>query len=103
MFKYQGLAILAEYAKRNSPNPLSIKTGSKTLYIYDGTGLNAQISYMLTDKLQCALRYTNITPSIAIESLIGPRSDYVAALSHYFNGHDLKLICDSGLIVLLCI
>jgi hypothetical protein len=91
VLKYQGLAISGEFAKRSSPAPISTRTNSKTLFIYEGTGVNVQTSYMLTDKFQCALRYTSVIPGSEIAPLAPERTDYTLGLSHYFKGHDLKL------------
>ena len=91
IFKYQGLAVTAEYARRSSPTPISSKAGSKTVFIFDGEGINTHISYMITDKLQCGLRYTSVNPNVSIESLIGPRTDWTFVVGHYFKGHDLKI------------
>ncbi|MEY3689055.1 MAG: hypothetical protein RIT37_617 [Bacteroidota bacterium] len=94
LVKYQGLSFSTEYAQRSSPNPISSKTGSKDLFIYDGFGTNSHLTYMITNDLQLGIRYTSITPSVKIERLAGPRTDLVFGISKYFSGHDLKIQAD---------
>jgi len=94
LFKYQGISFSTEYAQRSSPNPISTKTGSKDLFIYDGYGTNSHLTYMLTNDLQFGVRYTSITPSETIARLAGPRTDLAFGISKYFSGHDLKIQAD---------
>lgn len=94
LFKYQGLSFSTEYSQRSSPNPISSKTGSKDLFIYDGHGTNSHLTYMITNDLQLGLRYTSITPSDKIDHLTGPRTDIAFGISKYFSGHDLKIQAD---------
>ena len=94
LFKYQGLSFSTEYSQRSSPNPISSKVGSKDVFIYDGYGMNSQLTYMITNDLQLGIRYTSVMPSDKIERLIGPRTDIAFGVSKYFSGHDLKIQAD---------
>lgn len=94
LVKYQGWSFITEFSQRSSPNPISTKTGSKDLFIYDGNGTNSQLTYMITDDLQLGIRYTQIQPSDKIDHLTGARKDYVFGISKFFHGHDLKIQAD---------
>lgn len=100
MFKYQGLSIMAEYADKKAINsPLVyedfgfglVSTGS----FYTGSGINAQVGYLLKSNWELAARYTTITP----EDVTG-RDDismYTFGVSRYVVGHSLKIQSDISL------
>lgn len=100
MFKYQGFSFMAEYAdKQTEGTPLvyedfgfgPIPTGS----FYTGTGINAQLGYLLKNNWEVAGRYTTITP----EKITG-RDDismYTLGVSRYVSGHNLKVQSDISL------
>jgi len=94
MFKYKGFSIMAEYVQKDAENALATNsdgtfTGDN---VYEGTGLNFQLGYLMQNNFEVAGRFTNITPS---EEIGGePINMYTLGLSRYVVGHKLKVQSD---------
>lgn len=94
MFKYKGLSIMGEYAKRNADDPIAknsdgTETGDIVLI---GKGYNIQSGYLLKNNWEFSGRYSNnefeeITDADRMNS-------YTLGISKYFVGHKLKLQTD---------
>ncbi|MDO1444759.1 porin [Rhodocytophaga aerolata] len=94
LFKYSGFALYAEYIKRDASNPLTYNADNDLRYVYEGTGLNIQASYMLPVYLEFAARYTAITPDKELEVATTATRQYTLAATRYVRWHRVKLQTD---------
>ncbi len=103
VFKYQGLALYGEYAKRTTDNsPITTQTsGSTTLtrFVYAGDGWLAQGSYHFKrSNLEPAVRLSWTRPTAAIAGLSGAdkQAQHSVGLTRYLNGHRVKVQTEVG-------
>lgn len=100
ILKYRGVSVMAEYANKMAVNgPVVyedlgfglVPTGS----FYTGSGINAQVGYLLKSNWELAARYTSITP----EDVTGRDNInmYTFGVSKYVVGHYLKIQSDISL------
>lgn len=94
MFKYQGFAVMAEYASRDADAPIALEAdGSPTGDIVTvGNSLNVQGSYLFPSNYEFTGRYT----TVSYDAIAG-RSDedqYTLGVSKYIVGHKLKVQSD---------
>jgi phosphate-selective porin OprO/OprP len=97
MFKYQGFSFMAEYANRDSENPIAMNSdGTESEYgdvVQVGNGLNLMSGYLFNNDFEITGRYT----SIALDKAITGKdleTQYTLGLSKYFKGHKLKVQSD---------
>ena len=97
MFKFQGFSFMAEYANRNSKNPIAMNSdGTESEYgdvVQVGNGLNLMSGYLFNNDFEITGRYT----SIALDKAITGKdleTQYTLGLSKYFKGHKLKVQSD---------
>lgn len=96
MFKYKGLSIISEYIEKTSPDPIVRDvTGANVGEFYVGSGINAQIGYLLKKNWEFAARYTHISPATAIGG--DNIYQYTFGISKYVKGHNLKIQTDISL------
>jgi hypothetical protein len=98
MFKYRGLSIMAEYARRTADDPFA-KNSDGTLtgeVVNVGEGFNFQTGYLFKNNYQVLGRYTNIILDESITG-VGIETQYTIGLSKYFVGHKLKIQTDLSL------
>ena len=102
LMKYSGWAWYSEYAKRAVKDPVTVNTANAQRFIYDGTGIMSQMSYLFKNNFELAGRYSNTKPS----SKLYQNSEYTnlnekqmenyeIGVNKYLNGHRLKI--QSGL------
>jgi len=97
IFKYRGWAASAEFMRRNATNPITTDpTGTDTRMVYEGNGLNLQLSKMVTSKTELAARYTRVQPEGASILTDRPSEDIVLGISKYFKGHRIKAQLNAG-------
>ena len=96
LIKYGGLSIFAEYYKRLCSNPLtfSIENPENKRYVYKGQGYSAEASYMITPKINFALRCSFTEPHNDIEELTPYIEDYSLGFTRFFNQNHVKLQAD---------
>ena len=96
IFKYRGMAFEAEYLQRKTNNPISInpENANEQLFVYKGSGVNFQMSYLLPKNYEIAGRYTSIIPDEEIRSLTDKIDNYIIGFSKYIRGHTLKIQSD---------
>ncbi|MBT4774628.1 MAG: porin [Crocinitomicaceae bacterium] len=94
MFKYKGFSVMAEYAQKNAEDAIAKNTdGSVTGdNVYEGTGLNFQLGYLMNNNFELSGRFTNITPTAEIGG--EPINMYTLGFSRYVVGHKLKVQSD---------
>jgi phosphate-selective porin OprO/OprP len=97
MFKFQGFSFMAEYANRDSENPIAMNSdGTESEYgdvVQVGNGLNLMSGYLFNNDFEITGRYT----SIALDKAITGKdleTQYTLGLSKYFKGHKLKVQSD---------
>lgn len=99
-FKYKGFALMHEYCRRNSDNPITFKStdSSATRVVYDGWGMNTQASYLFKNNYEIALRYAQITPDKKLYTNSNfpklnekGQEQIIAGVSKYLNGHKVKV------------
>lgn len=91
IFKYQGIAVEAEYMQRNAGNPVVTGLDGKPLFIYKGNGTNVQASYCFKNNYEIAGRYSKINPHKDITALTTPYDVYGLGVSKYITGHRTKI------------
>ena len=97
MFKFQGFSFMAEYANRDSENPIAINSDGTESESGDvvqvGNGFNLMSGYLFNNDFEITGRYT----SIALDKAITGKdleTQYTLGLSKYFKGHKLKVQSD---------
>jgi phosphate-selective porin OprO/OprP len=95
MFKFQGFSFMAEYANRDSENPIAMNSdGTESGDVVQvGNGLNLMSGYLFNNDFEITGRYT----SIALDKAITGKdleTQYTLGLSKYFKGHKLKVQTD---------
>jgi phosphate-selective porin OprO/OprP len=96
LLKYKGFALSAEYFyRKTNENPITTdaETGD-TRFVYQGKGLNAQASYLLTSNYEFVGRYSTVRPANSIANLTDNIDQYTLGLSKYIKGHRVKLQTD---------
>lgn len=92
MFKYNGWAWSTEFLNRSTPNPLTFSADSSDVrLVYDGFGLNSQLSYYTRSGLEYAVRYSRLQPAASISAYRLPTEELWLGLNKYLNGHRIKL------------
>jgi hypothetical protein len=91
MFKYNGNAILAEYFNRNSPDPITTNEDGDIRYVQVGKGLNIQVSKMVSQKSEFAVRYSFVNPDQSISEFQDKIEEALLGYTYYINGHRIKL------------
>lgn len=90
VFKYLRFAYMAEYMWRDCKNPV---TFSDTLYsyVYPGSGMNHQISYMFKNKYELAARFSFVNPGSKIAAYENTIENYAIGVNKYFVKHKGKI------------
>ncbi|HSP82156.1 MAG TPA: porin [Gillisia sp.] len=98
MFKYNGWSVMAEYADRESDNPVAVNSdGTPTGAVVNvGDGFNIQSGYVFKNNFQVTGRYTTIGLDEEITGA-GIETQYTLGLSKYLVGHKLKVQTDVSL------
>lgn len=94
LFIYSGFAMQGEYYKRQAPNPITANGDGKQSYVYAGQGFGGQLSYMITDDMVLAFRYSFVKPDDEILKNTGNRTDYSFGFTKFIFGNKVKLQSD---------
>ena len=91
LVKYRGFAASAEVARRDAPDPITTD-GSVTRYVLTGDGVTGQLSYLLRNGIEPALRLSMVTPKPELAGRAGAdRQRQIGfGLTRYLNGHRVK-------------
>jgi len=94
MFKYNGISVMAEYAKRVSDDPIAVNPdGSATgTVVWDGSAVNAQIGYLFKNNVELVGRYTFVDYTAVTTK--ADEKQYTIRISKYIVGHKLKVQSD---------
>jgi hypothetical protein len=88
------MALYAEFIRRNASNPLTYNGADDLRFVYEGTGLNLQASYMFANHMELAGRYTAITPFKELEVATTGIRQYTFCVNKYFRWHRVKAQAD---------
>jgi len=92
MFKHRGLSFMAEFASKEAVGERLMDGDDLVNNYYTGNGLSLQAGYLMKNNVECAVRYTTITPELI--SGRGLQDMYTFGLSRYVSGHSLKIQTD---------
>ncbi len=95
MFKYKGLSIMGEYAKRNADDPYA-KNTDNTLTgdtVKVGNAFNLESGYLFKNNWEISGRYTNLNLDKNITAKEN-KNQYTIGVSRFFAGHKLKVQSD---------
>ena len=92
IFKYRGFAVNADYMGRHASTP----TFSDGTFIYNGSGVNVQASYLFNRKWEVAVRNSSMFPDSEIRALAGYKlwNQSTLGITRYIIGHSLKVQLD---------
>lgn len=92
LFKYHGLALYGEVARRDADDPITTRAGSADRYVYAGHGRLLQASYALRSGWSPQLRWVMAAPDDAIADEAGAaREEQISVgLTRYFKRHRIK-------------
>lgn len=96
MFKYAGWAILGEYFKRTSPDPITVNAQGEVRFVQEGVGINTQISRMIDRDKEIAFRFSKATPDASIQQFQDRVDEALLGFTKYVNGHRIKLQANIG-------
>lgn len=97
LLKYQGLALSAEYARRAAADPVTVspQDPSRSVFVYNGSGLSLQSSYLFKSNYELVARYAEVRADQAIEAFVPYQSKgYTLGANRYLRGHRLKAQLD---------
>jgi hypothetical protein len=95
MVKYDGFALMGEYAKRSADELFALQADGQTRtgdVVNVGSALNLQSSYLFQNNVELTVRYTTL--DFSSETKISDLSQLTFGLSKYVVGHKLKIQTD---------
>lgn len=94
ILKYRGWAFCTDFMGRTCDRPLFDE--DPAAYVYTGSGLNIQTSWLIKRKWEIALRNSTLFPSETIRRLAGYQNhnQTTLGLTRYIIGHNLKVQAD---------
>ena len=93
MIKYNGWAFQTAYLTRSTDNPVTVNPSDPTdfRYVFSGSGLDFQLSYLFVSNFELIGRYSTQTPDHEVRVQF-PRSDqYSFGITRYIWEHALKI------------
>lgn len=93
VLKYRGFALNADYMGRHAAHATNM--GSDT-FIYTGSGVNLQASYIFARKWEVAIRNSTMMPHRAVQPFVGYKTwnQSTLGITRYIIGHSLKVQAD---------
>lgn len=93
LLKYNGWALSAEYAQRQTDNPfITLSSGADA--VFKGSGYHAQLSYIFTNNWSPIIRYTQVIPHNDILNFENEKTQYTLGVTKYLNHHKIKVMGD---------
>lgn len=97
LLKYRGFAFSSEWMQRQSgQNPITMNNFGDVRYVYVGSGLNAQISYITDANIEFAFRNSMLWPLASIHAFETEIQQLVFATTYYLRGHRAKFQLEAG-------
>ena len=99
ILKYRGFAFVTDFMGRHCPSPIvsdPADGNGSPAFIYTGSGLNVQTSYLFDKKWEIALRNSTMLPDAAVQTFLGYASwnQSTIGVTRYLIGHSLKIQMD---------
>lgn len=96
MFKYRGFAFMASYMQRMADDPLTYnpEDPSDVAYVFTGTGMDYQSSYLLPSNYEIVGRYSTQSVDDAIRPFAPNSEQYGVGITKYIWEHSFKLQTD---------
>lgn len=93
IFKYRGFSFNADYMGRHAANPVGF---SSPAFVYTGSGINVQASYLFDRKWEVAIRNSSMLPDHEVRPFAGYKAwnQSTLGVTRYIIGHSLKLQLD---------
>jgi phosphate-selective porin OprO and OprP len=91
MAKFQGWALMLEYAHRSISDQQIYIVNNVPVYSYTGWGFNSQLSYHFFSGFEIAGRFTRLEPSDKVAHLVNPETIYTLGFNKYLPNHRNKL------------
>lgn len=94
ILKYRGFAFYTDFMGRTCDEPLFDEDANA--FVYKGSGVNIQTSYLFDNKWEVALRNSTLLPDAEVRPLAGYRSwnQTTLGVTRYIIGHSLKVQAD---------
>ena len=94
ILKYRGFAFYTDFMGRTCDEPLFDE--DTNAFVYKGSGVNIQTSYLFNNKWEVALRNSTLLPDAEVRPLAGYRSwnQTTLGVTRYIIGHSLKVQAD---------
>lgn len=95
LFKYKGWALSSEAMRRESSSPATLSPDGKTTrYIYRGTGINTDLTYLFRNNFMLGSRHSLTTPESETKRYESQINQYGMVAGKFFRGHRLKFQTD---------
>lgn len=93
IFKYRGFSFNADYMGRHAADPVGFASSS---FVYTGSGVNVQASYLFDRKWEVAIRNSSMLPNREVRPFAGYKvwNQSTLGVTRYIIGHSLKLQLD---------
>lgn len=93
IFKYRGFSFNADYMGRHAADPAGFASPS---FVYTGSGVNVQASYLFDRKWEVAIRNSSMIPNREVRPFAGYKvwNQSTLGVTRYIIGHSLKLQLD---------
>jgi hypothetical protein len=99
LLKYQGLAVYAEYARRDADDPVTTRAGEPPRFVFTGDGALLQASYHIKGlNLEPGARiaFTDPTDALAAQVRVSRTTEYDFVLVRYWKRHRVKTQLEFG-------
>lgn len=99
LWKYRGWAWASEFLHRSADSPITYgdfdDSGKRPFaYVYNGHGINSQLSYIFPSNYELVGRYSQVRPQGEVKTIEDYVQQYTVGVTKYIRGHRLKLQTD---------
>ena len=91
VFKYKGFSVYGEYFLRNATKFLVTNQDGEADFIYSGTGVMVQTSYLFKKNIEIAGRFAQIKPVDEVRTFSDGDSEIALGITKYLNRHRTKV------------
>jgi len=91
LFKYNGIALSAEYLNRKTNNPITLNELDMERIVYVGEGKMIQLSYIFKNNFEVAGRYAIVTPYKVVQESELQKREMGLGVTKYLKKHRVKL------------
>jgi len=97
LLKYRGFALTTEWLqRRTNQDPITTDGFGSFRYVYVGSGLNTQVSYVTTANIEFALRNSMLWPLEPVKIYEQQIQQLAFATTYYLRGHRAKFQLEAG-------